>query len=78
MVPSAYSTPPIFFFQIGFPNQIAKRSILSPRQRAARKCPSSCTKMSRLNSNTTSSATTNIFKMDIRLATQPNLGRRRI
>src|SRR5882672_10180758 len=55
MQPRAYSTPLIFFFHSGLPNQIANRSTFSPRQRAARKCPNSCTKMSRLKSSSTSS-----------------------
>src|SRR4051812_22988027 len=65
MVPRTYSTPRIFFFQIGLPNQIAKRSIFSPRQRAARKCPNSCTKMSKLNRRRTSKKMKKNFKIDI-------------
>src|SRR5258708_38522713 len=49
-------------FQIGLPNQMAKRSIFNPRQRAARKWPNSCTKMSRLKSNTTSNRIKTNFK----------------
>ena len=63
--PRAYSTPLILAFQIGLPNQIANRSILSPRQRAARKWPNSCTKMSRLKSTSTSRKIKLIFKIDI-------------
>src|ERR1051326_2835102 len=65
MQPRAYSTPLIFAFQIGLPNQMANRSTLRPRQRAARKCPSSCTKISRLNSNKTSIRIKTNFTIDI-------------
>src|SRR5512141_2037219 len=50
----AYSTPLTLVLQIGFPNQMAKRSTFNPRQRAARKCPNSWTKISRLKSKSTS------------------------
>src|SRR5205814_1377829 len=39
--PNEYWTPLIVFFQIGFPNQTPNPSMNNPRQRAARKCPSS-------------------------------------
>src|SRR3569833_1381640 len=71
MVPRAYSTPPIFFFQIGLPNQMANRSILRPRHLAARKCPSSCSKMSRLKSKSTSSRIKTNFTSDIRNNQRP-------
>src|SRR5215468_7846069 len=74
MDPRAYSTPLIFFFQMGLPNQIAKRSIFSPRQRAARKCPSSCTKMSRLKSTRTSKKIKINFKIDICSKSYPKFG----
>src|SRR5258706_13961247 len=74
MLPRAYSTPLIFVFQIGFRNQMANRSIFNPRQRAARKWPSSWTKMSRLKSNSTSRAININFNMDIRSANHPKNG----
>ena len=46
--PRPYCTPLMVLLQIGFPNQIWKRSILSPRHFAAQKCPSSWTKIIRL------------------------------
>ena len=52
--PREYCTPLIVFFQSGLPNQTPNFSIYKPRQRAAKKCPSSCTTMSRLKSTTTS------------------------
>ena len=52
--PNEYWTPLIVFFQIGFPNQTPKPSMNKPRQRAARKCPSSWTTMSKLKRRTTS------------------------
>ncbi len=39
--PSRYSTPPMVLLQMGLPNQMANFSTTSPRQRAARKWPSS-------------------------------------
>ena len=42
------------FCQIGFPNQMPKPSMCSPRHFAARKWPSSWTMMSRLKMRTTS------------------------
>src|SRR5437667_373437 len=59
--------PLISFCQIGLPNQTANRSIFSPRQRAARKCPNSWTKMSRLKSSSTSSRIRKKFNMCIDL-----------
>src|SRR6185503_7217239 len=50
---------------MGFPNQIENRSIFRPRHRAARKCPSSCTKMRILNSTSTSIWMKMIFRICI-------------
>ena len=52
--PNEYWTPLIVFFQSGFPNQTPNFSMTSPRQRAARKWPSSWTTMRRLKRTTTS------------------------
>src|SRR5262245_48531983 len=46
---------------MGLPNQIANRSTFNPRQRAARKCPNSCTKIKRLKRNNTSSRMNRTF-----------------
>src|SRR6266436_5480594 len=75
MVPKAYSTPLILAFQIGLPNQIAKRSIFNPRQRAARKWPNSCTKMSKLKSNSTSREMKTYFKIVMLLPKHPKTHR---
>src|SRR5438105_3710416 len=74
MVPRTYSTPLISFFQSGLPNQIAKRSTFRPRQRAARKWPSSWTKISRLKSASTSRIIKMTFRMYILIDRQAATG----
>lgn len=53
MEPRPYWTPLMVFFQMGLPNQIWNLSTCSPLQRAARKCPSSWTKMMMLKLSST-------------------------
>jgi hypothetical protein len=52
--PNEYCTPPIVFFQSGLPNQMPNFSMKSPRQRAAKKWPSSWTTINKLKRTTTS------------------------
>ena len=68
--PRPYCTPLTSFFQIGVPNQIWNRSIRKPRHLAARKWPSSWTKMMMLKIV----RTTAINRMTCRMVKMTDMG----